>query len=479
MEQLTNFINGKFMQPKTEEYLDVFEPATGQVYSKVPNSSSTDIDVAFQAANAAFRGWSELTVTDRSQYLHKIAELLEHQLDDFANYESRDTGKPVTLAQSVDIPRAIANFRFFGEYGPTFKFNSELNSDQSENRVVHAPLGVVGCISPWNLPLYLFTWKIAPALMAGNTVLAKPSEITPYTAYKLGEICVDANLPAGVLNIIHGQGITAGDALINHKGVQAISFTGGTATGKIIAQKTAASFKKLSLEMGGKNPAIIFTDCNYNNMLETVVQSSFSNQGQICLSSSRILIQTEIFQRFKKDFIGKVNKLIVGDPQDHESNLGAVSSKNHFEKIMNYIELAEKEGGNILLGGKAVKLNGRCKKGWFIEPTIIEGLTNTAKTNQEEIFGPVVTLIPFNDEEDAIQIANESDYGLSATIWTEDKERATRVSNQVEAGVIWVNCWLVRDLRTPFGGMKQSGMGREGGSEALRFSLNKKIYALA
>jgi len=474
MEQLTNFINGKFMQPKTEEYLDVFEPATGQVYSKVPNSSSTDIDVAFQAANAAFPGWSELTVTDRSQYLHKIAELLEHQLDDFANYESRDTGKPVTLAQSVDIPRAIANFRFFGEYGPTFKFNSELNSDQSENRVVHAPLGVVGCISPWNLPLYLFTWKIAPALMAGNTVLAKPSEITPYTAYKLGEICEDANLPAGVLNIIHGQGITAGDALINHKGVQAISFTGGTATGKIIAQKTAASFKKLSLEMGGKNPAIIFTDCNYNKMLETVVQSSFSNQGQICLSSSRILIQTEIFQQFKKDFIRKVNKLIVGDPQDHESNLGAVSSKNHFEKIMNYIELAEKEGGNILLGGKAVKLNGRCKKGWFIEPTIIEGLTNTAKTNQEEIFGPVVTLIPFNDEEDAIQIANESDYGLSATIWTEDKERATRVSNQVEAGVIWVNCWLVRDLRTPFGGMKQSGMGREGGSEALRFFTEQK-----
>ena len=474
MEQLTNFINGKFMQPKTEEYLDVFEPATGQVYSKVPNSSSTDIDVAFQAANAAFPGWSELTVTDRSQYLHKIAELLEHQLDDFANYESRDTGKPVTLAQSVDIPRAIANFRFFAEYGPTFKFDSEINSDQSENRVVHAPLGVVGCISPWNLPLYLFTWKIAPALMAGNTVLAKPSEITPYTAYKLGEICKDANLPAGVLNIIHGQGITAGDALINHKGVQAISFTGGTATGKIIAQKTAASFKKLSLEMGGKNPAIIFTDCNYNKMLETVVQSSFSNQGQICLSSSRILIQTEIFQRFKKDFIGKVNKLIVGDPQDHESNLGAVSSKNHFEKIMNYIELAEKEGGKILFGGKALKLSGRCKKGWFIEPTIIEGLNNNAKTNQEEIFGPVVTLIPFDNEEDAIQIANESDYGLSATIWTEDKERATRVSNQVEAGVIWVNCWLVRDLRTPFGGMKQSGMGREGGSEALRFFTEQK-----
>jgi len=474
MEQLTNFINGRFIQPKSEEYLDVFEPATGHVYSKVPNSSSTDIEIAYQAANEAFPGWSELTVTDRSQYLHKIAELLEYQLDDFANYESRDTGKPVRLAQSVDIPRAIANFRFFAEYGPTFKFNAKLNSDQSENRVVHAALGVVGCISPWNLPLYLFTWKIAPALMAGNTVLAKPSEIAPYTAYKLSEICVDANLPAGVLNIIHGQGITAGDALINHKGVQAISFTGGTATGKIIAQKTAASFKKLSLEMGGKNPAIIFTDCNYNKMLETVILSSFSNQGQICLSSSRILIQTEIFKRFKKDFIGKVKKLIVGDPQDHKSNLGAVSSKNHFKKIINYIKLAEKEGGKILFGGKAVILNGRCKKGWFIEPTIIEGLNNTAKTNQEEIFGPVVTLIPFDDEEDAIQIANESDYGLSATIWTEDKERAARVSNQVEAGVVWVNCWLVRDLRTPFGGMKQSGMGREGGSEALRFFTEQK-----
>ena len=295
-----------------------------------------------------------------------------------------------------------------------------------------------------------------------------------YTAYKLGEIFADANLPAGVLNIVHGQGITAGDALINHKGLRAISFTGGTATGKIIAQKTAASFKKLSLEMGGKNPAIIFTDCDYKKMLETVVQSSFSNQGQICLSSSRILIQSEIFEQFKQDFIGKVGELIVGDPQDNGSNLGAVSSKNHFEKIMNYIELAEKEGGKILSGGKAVKLNGRCKKGWFIKPTIIEGLTNAAKTNQEEIFGPVVTLIPFDNEEDAIQIANESDYGLSATIWTENEEKANRVSNQVEAGVIWVNCWLVRDLRTPFGGMKQSGMGREGGSEALRFFTEQK-----
>ena len=474
MEKLANFINGNFCQPKSKQYLDVFEPATGEVYSKVPNSNADDITTAFQAAKDAFPDWSELPIKARSQYLNNIADLLESRQSDFAHYESKDTGKPVSLAETVDIPRAIANFRFFAEYGPTFKFDSELNSTQSENKVLHAPLGVVGCISPWNLPLYLFTWKIAPAMIAGNTVLAKPSEITPYTAYKLGEICQDANLPDGVLNIIHGQGASVGDALINHNGVKAISFTGGTATGKTIAQRTASSFKKLSLEMGGKNPAIIFSDCDYNKMLETVVRSSFSNQGQICLSSSRILIQSKIFDQFKTDFVQKASDLIVGDPDDRKSNLGAISFKKHFEKILSYIELAKKEGGNILCGGKAVNLNGRCKKGWFIEPTIIEGLDNNCKTNQEEIFGPVVSLIPFQGETDAIQMANESDYGLSATIWTENKERAARVSNQVEAGVIWVNCWLIRDLRTPFGGMKQSGVGREGGSEALRFFTEPK-----
>jgi aminomuconate-semialdehyde/2-hydroxymuconate-6-semialdehyde dehydrogenase len=335
-------------------------------------------------------------------------------------------------------------------------------------------LGVVACISPWNLPLYLFSWKIAPALIAGNTVVAKPSEITPYTAYKLGEICKDAGLPPGVLNIIHGQGNTAGDALVSHPKIKAISFTGGTATGKLIAEKTASSFKKLSLEMGGKNPAVIFADCDFDKMMGIVVRSSFSNQGQICLCSSRILVEESIYEKFKAEFVLRVSELNVGDPSKIETQFGALSSHGHFKKVLSYIEIAKQEGGNILTGGNAKKINGRCESGWFVEPTVIDGLDNSCRTNQEEIFGPLVTLQSFQSEEHAVQIANETEYGLSATIWTEDDEKANRVSSKIDAGVIWVNCWLVRDLRTPFGGMKQSGLGREGGDEALRFFTEPK-----
>ena len=369
----------------------------------------------------------------------------------------------------MDIPRAIANFRFFSEYGYSFEFEAKLTDDISNNKVLRSPLGVVACISPWNLPLYLFSWKIAPALIAGNTVLAKPSELTPYTAFKLGEICQDSGLPAGVLNIIHGQGSVAGDALVSHPKIKAVSFTGGTATGKLIAKKTASSFKKLSLEMGGKNPAIIFSDCRYDTMLDTVTRSSFSNQGQICLCSSRILIEKSIYDKFKNDFISRVSELIVGDPNNENTQFGAISSQAHYDKILDYIDLGKKEGGEILLGGNEVKINGRCKDGYFIEPTIFQGLKNSCKTNQDEIFGPVVTLIPFDTEEDVIRISNNIKYGLSATIWTEDKVKAQRVAKEIDAGVIWVNCWLVRDLRTPFGGMKKSGLGREGGDDALRF----------
>ena len=473
MEQLTNFINGKFTQPKTEEYLDVFEPATGQVYSKVPNSSSTDIDVAFQAANAAFPGWSELTVTDRSQYLHKISELLEHKLDDFANYESRDTGKPVTLAQSVDIPRAIANFRFFAEYSPTFKFDSEINSDQSENRVVHAPLGVVGCISPWNLPLYLFTWKIAPAIAAGNCVVAKPSEITPMTAYLLGEILTEAGLPKGVLNIIHGLGTTTGQAIVEHPNIKAISFTGGTKTGAHIAKVAAPMFKKLSLELGGKNPAIIFSDCDYNEMLQTTVRSSFANQGQICLCGSRIFVEASIYQKFKTDFIAAVSKLKVGSPFNNHTDIGALVSKTHLNKVKSYVDNAEQYGGKVVFGGNLVSVRDS-ENGYYLEPTIIEVNDNSCILNQEEIFGPVVTIMSFNDENEVLAMANDVSYGLSATLWTNDLKRTMRVSKQIDAGIVWVNTWLLRDLRTPFGGMKSSGVGREGGLEALRFFTEPK-----
>ena len=474
MEQLYNFINGEYIPPSLNQYIDVFEPAVGKVYAQVSDSNSNDVEQAFRFAENAFADWSGLTIKERADFLNRIADEIESRLDEFAFYESKDTGKPITQARTVDIPRAIANFRFFSEYGYSFEFETKLTDDISNNKVLRSPLGVVACISPWNLPLYLFSWKIAPALIAGNTVLAKPSELTPYTAFKLGEICQDSGLPAGVLNIIHGQGSVAGDALVSHPKIKAVSFTGGTATGKLIAKKTASSFKKLSLEMGGKNPAIIFSDCKYDTMLDTVTRSSFSNQGQICLCSSRILIEKSIYDKFKKDFISRVSELIVGDPNDEDTQFGALSSQAHYKKILDYIDLGKKEGGEILLGGNAVKINGRCKDGYFIEPTIFQGLKNSCKTNQDEIFGPVVTLIPFDTEEDVIRISNNIKYGLSATIWTEDKVKAQRVAKEIDAGVIWVNCWLVRDLRTPFGGMKKSGLGREGGDDALRFFTEPK-----
>ena len=474
MEQLYNFINGEYIPPSLNQYIDVFEPAVGKVYAQVSDSNSNDVEQAFRFAENAFADWSGLTIKERADFLNRIADEIESRLDEFAFYESKDTGKPITQARTVDIPRAIANFRFFSEYGYSFEFETKLTDDISNNKVLRSPLGVVACISPWNLPLYLFSWKIAPALIAGNTVLAKPSELTPYTAFKLGEICQDSGLPAGVLNIIHGQGSVAGDALVSHPKIKAVSFTGGTATGKLIAKKTASSFKKLSLEMGGKNPAIIFSDCKYDTMLDTVTRSSFSNQGQICLCSSRILIEKSIYDKFKKDFISRVSELIVGDPNDEDTQFGALSSQAHYKKILDYIDLGKKEGGEILLGGNAVKINGRCKDGYFIEPTIFQGLKNSCKTNQDEIFGPVVTLIPFDTEEDVIRIANNIKYGLSATIWTEDKVKAQRVAREIDAGVIWLNCWLVRDLRTPFGGMKKSGLGREGGDDALRFFTEPK-----
>ena len=474
MELLSNFINGDYVNPKSNNYLDVFEPATGQVYCQVPNSNGDDIHLAVNSAIDAFPEWSSLSLDERSLYLKTIAEMIESRLDEFAKYESRDTGKPISLARSVDIPRAVSNFRFFAEYASQFEFESNINNDSSHNTVIRSPLGPVGCISPWNLPLYLFTWKIAPALITGNTVVAKPSELTPFTAFKFGEICKDAGLPAGVLNIIHGQGMTAGDALISHSGIKAISFTGGTATGKVIATKSAPMFKKISLEMGGKNPAVVFSDCDYDAMLETVVKSSFSNQGQICLCSSRIMVEENIYNKFRKDFVEKVSALIVGDPIEDSTQIGSITSKPHLDKVMTYIELAQKEGGTILTGGKQVTIKGRCEGGWFVEPTVIDGLINSCRTNQEEIFGPIVTIIPFKDEGEAIDIANDTEYGLSATIWTEDIDKATRVARNIDAGVIWINCWLVRNLRTPFGGMKQSGMGREGGTEILNFFTEPK-----
>ncbi len=473
--RLNNYIQGKMCAPHTQQYLDNYEPATGQVYTKVANSGQEDIKEAVEAAQTAFPDWSKLPAARKSQYLRRIAAAIEDRKESFIHAESKDTGKPVWLTRKVDIPRAISNFRFFA--GAAQHFSSEAHQTENEaiNYTLRQPLGVVGCISPWNLPLYLFTWKIAPALAAGNCVVAKPSEITPMTAHMLGEVCQEVDLPPGVLNIIQGTGKAAGETLVTHPKVKAITFTGSSQTGKHIAQQAAGNFKKVALEMGGKNPNIIFDDCDFENMLDTTIQSSFANQGQVCLCGSRIFIQSSIYNKFKEAFVERTRQLKVGDPKDSENRLGAVVSKQHQEKILSYIKGAKEEGGRILCGGRAIEGKGRCKEGYFVAPTIIEGLDMQCRANQEEIFGPVVTLQPFNDEKEVIQKANAVEYGLCASLWTEHLTLAHRMAQQLEAGIIWINTWLFRDLRTPFGGMKSSGYGsREGGWEIMRFFTTPK-----
>ena len=474
MLKIENYIGGELLAPVSEKYLDNFNPATGEVYSLIPDSDEYDVEKAVEAAKKAFPLWSKMSAETRHDYLIKISQFIERDLDSLATAESVDNGKPKSLAKAVDIPRAVSNFKFYATAAMHFASEAHETVGQAINYTLRQPLGVVGCISPWNLPLYLFTWKIAPALAAGCCVVAKPSEITPMTAYLLSKLCIEAGLPAGVLNIVHGLGTKAGSAIVSHKDVKAISFTGGTRTGEWIAREAAPKFKKLSLELGGKNPNIIFADCNYNEMLKTTVLSSFSNQGQICLCGSRIFVERPIYEKFKADFIEKVSQLKIGDPLDELTDIGAVVSKQHLDKILSYIELAKTEGGKILLGGNRKNLEGRCENGFFIEPTIIENLAHDCRTNQEEIFGAVVSIQPFDTEAEVLTYANSVEYGLSATIWTENLSRAHRMAERIESGIVWINCWLLRDLRTPFGGMKNSGIGREGGFEALRFFTEEK-----
>ncbi|MBX7150995.1 aldehyde dehydrogenase [bacterium] len=474
MIKILNYIDGQFVEPASRRYLDNYNPATGEVYSLIPDSDEHDVAAAVSSAEKAFSVWSVMPIEQRSRILMRISEMIDKNIEKLAQAESVDQGKPVNLARTVDIPRASSNFHFFATGIMHFASESHVMENRAVNYTVRAPIGVVGCISPWNLPLYLFTWKIAPALAAGNCVVAKPSEITPMTAYMLSDICGEARLPAGVLNIVHGLGPKVGDAISKHPKITAISFTGGTKTGAEIARIAAPMFKKLSLELGGKNPNIIFADCNYNEMLETTVRSSFSNQGEICLCGSRILVERSIYDRFLHDFTERARSLKVGDPLSEDTQQGAIVSKQHMDKILFYIDLAKKEGGKIRCGGEMVKLSGRCQNGWFIAPTVIDGLSYECRTNQEEIFGPVATIMPFDSEEQAVTMANGTSYGLASIIWTENLTRAHRVANLVKTGIVWINCWMLRDLRTPFGGMKNSGVGREGGWEALRFFTEPK-----
>jgi aminomuconate-semialdehyde/2-hydroxymuconate-6-semialdehyde dehydrogenase len=474
MEKILNYINGVLAEPFSGMYLDNINPAEGRAYSLIPDSGNKDVNHAVEAARRAFAKWSATPAQERSAILIKIADLIDRDLDKLALAESIDQGKPVKLAKAVDIPRASANLRFYATAILHTASDAHFTDHEAINYTQHQPIGVAGCISPWNLPLYLFTWKIAPALAAGCTVVAKPSEITPMTAYLFSKLCIEAGLPEGVLNVIHGTGPKAGQAIIEHPEIAAISFTGGTATGKKIAATAAPMFKKLSLELGGKNPNIIFADCDFESAISTTIHSSFSNQGEICLCGSRIFVERPLYEKFLAEFTARVKTLSVGDPLDEKTKVGAIVSEAHMNKILSYIELAKKEGGKIVLGGNRIAPGGRCATGYFIEPTIITGLEHLCRTNQEEIFGPVVTIMPFDTEEEVLDYANSTTYGLAATIWTENLKRAHRVAAQVKSGIIWVNCWLFRDLRTPFGGMKQSGVGREGGFEALKFFMEEK-----
>jgi aminomuconate-semialdehyde/2-hydroxymuconate-6-semialdehyde dehydrogenase len=474
--RLQNYIDGQFAAPANGAYLPNVAPATGEVYGEIPDSGAEDVERAITAAKKAFPMWSNLTAAERSAHMLRVSQRIEERLDELAAAESKDNGKPVKLATRVDIPRARDNFAFYATAILHDASESHDMGAQGFNYTLRRPIGVVACISPWNLPLYLFTWKIAPALAAGNTVVAKPSEVTPATAYLLSEILDEVGFPAGVLNIVHGTGPNVGEPLVSHPEVPVISFTGGTATGARISSVAAPMFKKLSLELGGKNPNVIFADCNFEKMLRTTLQSSFANQGQICLCGSRILVERPLYDRFVAAFVERVKALKVGRPDDPSTQVGAVVSKDHQAKILQYIQLAQEEGGTVECGGQALYPEG-VEMGFYVAPTVITGLNMNCRTNQEEIFGPVVTIQAFDSEEEALALANATKYGLAATVWTENLKRAHRVAANIHSGIVWVNNWLVRDLRTPFGGVKASGVGREGGFEALRFFTEpKNVY---
>ena len=474
MIKIQNYINGKLVEPIGKSYLDNINPATGEVYSYIPDSDQPDVEDAVDAAAAAFPKWSIMPVAERSAILLKIAALIDKAVNELALAESIDQGKPLWLSITMDIPRAAANFHFYATGAIHLSTEAHATENTAINYTLRQPVGIAGCISPWNLPLYLFTWKIAPALASGNCVIAKPSEITPMTAYLLSELCIEAGLPPGVLNIVHGLGPKVGAAIVQHKKIPVISFTGGTKTGEWIAQTAAPMFKKLSLELGGKNPNIVFADCDFEEAVKVSVSAAFSNQGEICLCGSRIFIERSIYKQFREAFIKRVSTLKVGDPLDDENRMGAMVSKTHMEKVLSYIKLAKEEGGSVLCGGNQLQLKGNNANGFFIAPTVIEGLPYDCRTNLEEIFGPVVTIMPFDTEEQVLEYANATQYGLAATIWTENLKRAHRVAAQLHSGIIWINCWLLRDLRTPFGGMKNSGVGREGGFEAMKFFTEEK-----
>ena len=466
---LGNFIGGQFVPPHSAAYIDDINPATEEVIAAIPDSDGQDIDDAVAAAREAFPAWSRTPAAERSRLLLKLSDLIEQNLEQLARLESQDNGKTLSLARRLDIPRAVLNFRFFGTGILHQSSEAHPTDGTALNYTLRQPLGVAGLISPWNLPLYLLSWKIAPAIATGNTCVAKPSELTPLTANRLAELSIEAGIPPGVINIVHGYGNKAGRALTSHPDVPLISFTGGTVTGAAVATNASPRFKKISLELGGKNPNLIFADADLDDAVATSIRSSFWNQGEICLCGSRIFVERPAYDAFLDRFVAATEKLKIGDPLDESSDVGALISADHLKKVTGYIALAKQEGGTIVSGGRRVD-----RRGYFLEPTIITGLGTNCRVLQEEIFGPVVTVTPFDGEEEAIAFANSTRYGLASTVWTRDLQRAHRVAAAIDSGTVWINCWLLRDLRVPFGGMRESGVGREGGFESLNFFTEAK-----